>query len=107
VGNPHPAHPNASQWFNPAAFVAPVGAFGTFPRNALRSASFYNADLSLFKSFPIRDQFSVEFRAEAFNALNIQSLAPPNATLFQSNTGQITGLANNPRELQFALKTVF
>lgn len=107
VGNPHPAHPNASQWFNPAAFVAPVGEFGTFPRNALRSANVYNADLSLFKNFPIRDQFSVEFRAEAFNALNIQNLASPNATLFQSNTGQITGLANNPRELQFALKTVF
>ena len=48
-----------------------------------------------------------EFRAEAFNAFNLQNLAAPNATLFQSNTGQVTGLATSPRELQFALKAIF
>jgi hypothetical protein len=107
VGNPTPAHRSAKEWFNPAAFAAPVGAFGTFPRNALRSANVYDSDLSLFKRFPVNESAAFEFRVEAFNAFNIQNLGVPNATLFQSNTGQVTSLAVSPRELQFALKFVF
>jgi Carboxypeptidase regulatory-like domain/TonB dependent receptor len=107
VGNPKVAHPSAAEYFNPAAFVAPVGAFGTYGRNVLRAANAYDSDISLFKRIPAGERLSFEFRAEAFNAFNIQNFAAPNATLFQSNTGQVTSLEINPRELQFALKAIF
>jgi hypothetical protein len=107
VGNPHVKHPTINQWYNADAFVAPVGSFGTFGRNVLRAANVYNSDMSLFKKFPVREFGFVEFRAEAFNFFNIQNYGAPQATLFQSNTGQINSLEIQPRVLQFGLKTVF
>jgi len=44
----------------------------TVGRNTLRAGVVDNFDLSLFKSFPIGEQRHLEFRWEAFNALNHQ-----------------------------------
>jgi hypothetical protein len=111
-------------WFNPCAFVAPFGAFGTFPRNALRGSNVYNVDLSLFRSFPISERFKLQFRMEAFNVFNIQSWDVPSSVTINAGTatlngvtygtvasgvGRITGLAQGktPRQIQFGLRLSF
>jgi hypothetical protein len=75
----------------------------------LRSSSVSNIDFSLFKNIPIREQFSLQFRAEAFNVLNIMSYGAPNALLSQPTTARVTSLAQgiNPRQLQLGLKVQF
>ena len=108
IGNPTPAHRTPSQWINPAAFLAPPAyTFGTMGRNSLRSDWRRDFDLSLFRSFPIHDQATLEFRAEAFNLTNTAVFAAPNHVVNAPNLGVVTSTANAPRELQFALKLIF
>jgi hypothetical protein len=68
-------------------------------------------DLSIFKDFRISERSRLQFRAEFFNLTNTPAFANPGNTNFAvSNFGQITGLvdgANDPREIQFALKLYF
>jgi len=61
----------SNQRVNGACFIAP--AFGTNgPRNYqyLSSASLFDSDLALYKTFHINDRNSVQFRVSAFNWLN-------------------------------------
>jgi len=103
-------------WFNPCAFTSPIGAFGTFPRNALRGPAVYNVDMSLFKSIPVSERFKVQLRMEAFNVFNIQSWEAPSAVTINASgsaiaagVGRITSLAQGktPRQIQFGIRLVF
>lgn len=105
-------------WFNPCAFGVPnnTGAFGNLGRNVFRGPSVYNADLSLFKSFPLREGMRLQLRGEAFNVFNIQNLDAPSAVTINSSgssiaagAGRITTLAQGttPRQLQFGIRFVF
>ena len=88
-------------------------------RNGLVGPNFVNLDFSLHKTFPITkisEAFNIQFRAEMFNIFNHSNLAPPqpcsgdcNAGIFNpdgssASVGNISQLAGNPREIQFALK---
>src|SRR6185436_15125406 len=61
-------------WFNPAVFVrlSGRGDIGNNCNNAkFTQPGFNNQDLSIFKKFDLKNEkHSLEFRAEAFNALN-------------------------------------
>jgi hypothetical protein len=103
-------------WFNPCAFTSPSGAFGTFPRNALRGPAVYNVDFSMFKSIPVGERFKIQLRMEAFNVFNIQSWETPSAVTINSSgstiaagVGRITSLAQGktPRQIQFGIKLSF
>jgi len=103
-------------WLNPCAFGIPSGAFGSLGRNVFRGKSVFNTDLSLFKSFPLRESWELQFRMETFNVFNIQNWDTPgtltlntNATTLANNVGRITGLAagTNPRQIQFGLRLMF
>jgi hypothetical protein len=107
VGNPHVSNPTPQQYFNPAAFSVPVNSFGNFGKNALRSASVYNVDFSLFKRFQITETINLEFRAEAFNVFNIQNLAPPGVDIGTADAGVVNGVAVPPREIQLGMKLHF
>lgn len=108
VGNPMPSRQTAKEWFNPAAYAFPVYSYGNVGRNSLRSASTYNDDFSVFRQFPIREQISAEFRAEAFNVFNLQNLGVPDSNLEDLNgVGRINSTSGKPRQLQFALKIKF
>ncbi len=105
-----------TSWFNPCSFTSPIGAFGNFPRNALRGAPVYNVDFSMFKSIPVGERFKVQFRMEAFNVFNIQSWEVPSTvtintagTTIAAGVGRITSLAQGktPRQIQFGLRLVF
>jgi len=102
------------RWFDVAPFVAPPQfTFGNSGRNILRGPGTKQFDLSLFKSFPFAEKRRVEFRAEAFNALNTPQFNNPNASIGFSGAGKITS-AGTPtvyqrtsRQIQLALKLYF
>ena len=74
-----------------------------------------NVDLSLSRSFNIRERGTATFRAEAFNLPNSVMFGPPTAALNSASFGRIAPLAqssapgNNTtaRVMQFSLKSAF
>jgi hypothetical protein len=104
---------NLSQYFsNPQVAVKPAPyTDGNAPRvlpNA-RIPGTDNLSASLFKQVPLdfRDGARLEIRLEAFNALNRVQFAAPDTTVGDSTFGQITSQANQPRQVQVALKLYF
>lgn len=102
------------RWFDASAFVGPGQyTFGNSGRNILRGPGTKQIDLSLFKSFVFAEKSRVEFRAEAFNALNTPQFTNPNASIGFTGVARITS-AGNPtvyqrtsRQIQLALKLYF
>jgi hypothetical protein len=118
VGNPVPSNqgvtsdPNASndsKWVNIDAFQsAPLGTWGDCGIGIMSAPGYTNLDFTLAKRFGLGGTRSVEFRAEAFNALNHPNWSPPGVSLGNRNTfGIITGTVNEPRIIQLALKVYF
>ncbi|HEY8460269.1 MAG TPA: TonB-dependent receptor [Blastocatellia bacterium] len=88
------------------------------PANTLRSHSvrFSNIrtsrplqlDLSLFKSFTLKEGASLQFRAEAFNFTNTPWFGAPNLTASSAAFGVVTpSQINDQRNVQLALKLIF
>ncbi|HWY42497.1 MAG TPA: TonB-dependent receptor [Candidatus Sulfotelmatobacter sp.] len=117
VGNPNnkPCVPGTA--FNTCAFVSNsvVGSFGDAGRNIIEGPGFQNWDISIFKTFPIREEKRIEFRAEFFNAWNHANPEFTNPDTVAENTGTelgsaaygFTGFTRPPRRIQFALKFYF
>lgn len=108
---------NGSNWLNqyfadPQNAVTPAPfTVGNAPKDigTARAPGTATTALSLFKQFPthIREGSVIEFRAEAFNALNHPQFSPPNLIVGSSAFGKVTGQANSPRQMQLALKLYF
>ena len=80
---------NGPNILNPAAFSAPPFGFaGDLNRGALRGPNFTNYDMSLFKSFRVRDKYGMEFRAEVYNIANTPHFANPVMDISAPNFGQ-------------------
>jgi hypothetical protein len=96
-------------YLNPAAFTtAPAYTFGNAPRTiGCLSPGYENWDISVFKSFPIRERITFQFRAEALNAFNTPQFRAPNTAVGNSNFGAITQQANFPRYLQLGGRISF
>ena len=107
VGDPNPGQRTSQMWYNPDAFEVPVLSFGNFGRNVLRTASVYNADLSLFKNISLGEARKLEVRSEFFNVFNIMSLGAPVEVIGQPDSGRVNALVNRPRQIQFSLRFVF
>jgi len=110
IGNPYPAgfHKSSSEWFDTSAYSQPPqGTFGTEPRNDLRAPGVNSLDFSLFKDFPLAEQLKLEFRGEAFNALNHVQLGSPNDNVAASNFGVINGVNVPGRIIQLGIKVKF
>lgn len=106
TGNPHLSHATRFQWFNTSAYSVPSYSFGNSGRNSLTSDHVTQFDLSAFKRFPIYKENSyLEFRAEAFNILNIINYAAPGNTVGTAGFGVVSSMlpGNPPRQLQFTL----
>jgi Carboxypeptidase regulatory-like domain len=119
-----------SQWFNPAAFVAPVnnsGFFGNVGRDTYVGPGLGTWDFSVIKETRLRESMSLQFRAEIFNLLNranfntpnlIAAVLLPSVTLNTSPTptkstnvpvqspaaGAITSTSTTSRQVQFGLR---
>ncbi len=108
IGNPKLAHPTRAAWFNTAAFASPANyTFGTEGRNDLRGAPYQNVDFSLFKSLRIKDAGDLQFRAEAFNALNHLTLGTPGNNISSTSFGTVTSERSTERQVQLAAKFIF
>jgi hypothetical protein len=84
--------------------------FGTVGRNRITGPAFSQWDMSFFKNFTIKEGFTAQFRAEAFNLANHTNLANPNACVdCPGVAGRIFGAFANyiPRQWQLALKLQF
>jgi hypothetical protein len=96
-----------SRYLNPVAFAQPdIGTLGNVGRNSVRGPRTWAFDVSLSRTFQIREAQRLEFRAEAYNVTNSFRPQNPNGTVNNANFGVIRA-AYDPRILQFALKYVF
>ncbi len=69
-----------------------------------------NENLSVTRTFPIREKLRLEFRAEAFNVFNRVRFGTGSTQLQSQSFGVLTGAGsqlNSPRQLQLALKLYF
>ena len=98
-------------YFNPAAFrLSQSFELGDVPRSAalLRSPLTFQDDVSAIKDFNIHEDIRLQFRLEAFNALNkVQFWIFRIQTVGSASFGTITSQANLPRNVQAALKLFF
>jgi Carboxypeptidase regulatory-like domain len=99
-------------WFSTAGLsITPQFTLGNLARTttSCREPGVSDLDASMFKSFSIlRDnRLTAQFRVEAFNVLNKPQFRRVNSTIGVAGTGDITGDAAPPRELQLALKLFF
>jgi outer membrane receptor protein involved in Fe transport len=94
-------------WFDTTAFAIPsFGSFGNTGRNILMGPGMETVNLSLLKNTALAEGATLQFRAEAFNALNHANFNLPDIYLGSPTFGKIQS-AGNPRRLQFGLKIVF
>ena len=96
-------------FINPAAFTQPApGDFGTCRPRMFHGPGIQDVDLSLFKSFPIRENMRFEFRGEFFNSFNHPNFANPAASTSSPGAfGKSTATVTDPREIQLAGKFYF
>ncbi len=98
------------QYFDRSAFVPnQVGQFGNAPRaeGQLRGPGSFDVTLGLYKNFRFFETHRLQFRTEAFNALNRPNFANPGTNPDTiNNYGRITAAADG-RILQLALKYIF
>jgi hypothetical protein len=80
---------------NPAAFLAtPVGVQGILGRNALTGFGMWQVDLALRREFKLNERMRLQFRLEAFNALNHPNFADPVSYFDSPVFGQSTSMLN-------------
>jgi hypothetical protein len=85
--------------------------FGNMGAGVVNGPGMSNLDLALIKRVPVKwfgFESSMEFRAEAFNALNTPHFSDPDSTVSDGKAfGVISSTIANPRVMQFALKYHF
>ena len=105
VGGYHVLHHigTGHQWFDPTAFAQPPGCpktgacpieygttMGNVSRNAYYGPGYIQDNVSLFKTFPIKETLGFEFRADAFQLSNTPQFNSPNSTYGSTTFGQVT-----------------
>ena len=104
-----------AEWFNTSAFAVPAsGFFGNCGNSLIRGPGENTWNWAVFKTFPIREQLKLQFRAEFFNIWNHPNFNGV-STAFQGknsagkvigNFGQVVS-AMEPREIEFGLRLDF
>ncbi len=93
--------------FDASQFSAPaLGQNGTLGRNTFRGPHYVTFDLSVARSFTIIGEKQLQFRFEAFNALNNVNLFLPNSDLSLASFGKSTQ-AHEARTMQGSLRFIF
>jgi hypothetical protein len=122
-----------AHWINPCAFAwnpatqagAPaLGTFGNLVRNSIVGPADWNLNLAFWRSFSLPERVTLDFRAEAFNALNHTQISNPSTTTAALAASTGTALSSNgyntnaglistssptytPRVVQLAVKASF
>ena len=112
------ANPRPTCWIDPTKFALPApGTFGNLGRSNIPGPAFWQVDMALSRVFAIKEGYTLEFRAEAFNLPNSRraGIAPPSLQAGGSGVNLSFGTAPfgtitsslDPRIMQMALKFVF
>jgi len=112
IGNPATSgsvYDRFNNWFNVSAFSQPsIDTYGSAPRFLnVRGPRLRTFDTALTKSWRVREQHSLEFRAEASNFLNHPIFNPPAVNFGAGNFGQISSTKIGSRNIQLSLKYRF
>jgi hypothetical protein len=104
-------------YFDTTAFAQPTGVTqGNTGRNQFRGPGAWNADLAIFRSFPMGGTRRLEFRFQGNNIFNHPVFANPQGSFTDGNFGRITqvlgggGLTNSvyiERQLQLGIRFQF
>ena len=107
-------------WFNPDCFAFPATQFvpGTAPAylNSVRAMGANNVDLSVYKSFQIREAMAIRIEVSSYNVANRPQFGMPlvpdlttTMSLGQqaSGFGSVLTTINTPRQFQFAARFSF
>jgi Carboxypeptidase regulatory-like domain/TonB dependent receptor len=89
-------------WGTPA-----IGTFGNLGQSSLLGPGSFQFDMSLSRSFNVREHQRLELRGEAFNVLNHWRPGNPGAALNSVSTFGLITSSGDPRIMQFALKYLF
>ena len=94
-------------WFNVSDFqVVPAGTFGNAGRNILRGPGWMTVDFSLQRRIVMKS-LAATLRYDVFNLTNRTNFGNPNADVTAANRATITGLAGDPRSMQFSVRLEF
>ncbi|MFZ1014121.1 MAG: carboxypeptidase regulatory-like domain-containing protein [Terracidiphilus sp.] len=104
-----------SEWYNPAAFLAPPtgsGFYGNLRRDSLSGPGIATWDFSMLKDTAIHERLNLQFRTELFNILNRANFNTPNLVVFTPSgvsptAGIVTSTSTTSRQMQFALKLLW
>jgi hypothetical protein len=108
VGNPYDIQPTVAKWFNTAAFAVPARyAIGNVGRNILRTSTLSSTDVSLAKTWPFFEKWSVELRGEFFNVFNHANFGYPGTQIGTAQFGAVSNTLNPGRQVQLAAKIRF
>jgi len=92
-------------WFSGSNVSQPASGFGNCQVGSYTGPGLQAVDFAVSKNFAIVEHQSLQFRAEAINALNHPILVAPNSSI--GNTFGLVNNAQGERQLQFALKYMF
>ncbi|HEX4166065.1 MAG TPA: hypothetical protein VHZ55_11380, partial [Bryobacteraceae bacterium] len=82
--------------------VTAAATFGSSGRNILSGPGVWNTDMSISRTFPIRENLKFEFRTEFYNLPNTSHFNNPDvASVSDSNFMQITS-SYGERNIRFA-----
>lgn len=101
-------NPTVSEWFNTSAYQLPAfGTAGQAGKHALYSSGEVNWDADLAKKWLFGEGRDLEFRADFFNLPNASTFSNPGYSLGTSNFGEVNGVRQGGRAIQFGLKFHF
>jgi hypothetical protein len=101
-----------SSWFNPCAFAAANGRFGTAGRNSILGPGFNNFDISMTKTITYPNEGRrFEVRFEFFNVFNHPNFDNPDRSYDSPTFGRVrsaNAYGGKPsRQIQLGLKYIF
>ena len=90
-GNLSPDQRSISHWFDTTAFARPAaGRFGNSGTNILEGPGLHKHDLTLSKTFPIKERLRFTFMAVAQNFANHPNFSNPASNINATNVGVVS-----------------
>jgi len=87
------SNPTTAEWFNTAAFVEPpAGQFGNARRNSITGPHTMLFNMAFTKAFPMKDNRSLEVRAQASNIFNTPQFASIDTIVNSPSFGQVVSV---------------
>ncbi len=94
------------QWFDATNFTQPTGCtaictpvagvnLGNTGRNAFRGPGFVQDNISLFKTYSLVENYTLELRADVLQLSNTPQFANPSASITSTTFGQVTSVVGS------------